>query len=341
MRMESWGFGPIFEEAFRPFEVEGRIPGRVVRAAGRQVYLVTPWGEMEGVGSGEAVVGDWVALDPATGRVVAVLPRRTVLSRRRPGRGSAEQVLAGNVDVAFVVTALDGDFSVRRIERYLTLAASGGVDAVVVLSKADVAEEREARRSEVERVAGGRPVIVVSAVSGEGVERVRAELGVGRTAVLLGSSGAGKSTLLNALAGEERARTSGVAGDGRGRHTTTHRELFELPDGGLVVDVPGLREVGVVGTEEDVASAFAEVVAAGARCRFRDCRHEGEPGCAVAEAVERGEVDEDRVEAFHALRREAAAHARRADTHAQRDHERRTIGRWRKEHRAQRKGRSR
>jgi ribosome biogenesis GTPase len=216
---------------------------------------------------------------------------------------------------------LDDDFSVRRIERYLALAAAGGVEAVVVLTKADLCADLDRMRADAERVAGDRPIVVASPLHGHGVARVAEHVPPGRTAVLLGSSGVGKSTLLNALLDASRARTQPVADDGRGRHTTTHRELFSIPGGGLVADGPGIREVGVIGTDEALDEAFSDVADLGARCRFGDCEHETEPGCAVQDALASGELSTERFASYVALRREAAAHARRADEHARRRHD--------------------
>jgi len=321
--MEDWGLSPFFEEAFRPHAEEGRLLGRVLRSRGRSIDAMTEWDELElhvGHSVEELAVGDWVVCQPVGARVLARLPRRTVIARRRPGRAAREQVICANVDVALILTGLDDDFSVRRIERYLAVASSGGAQAVLVMTKADLCDDLEGRLAEVAHVAGRRPVVVTCAPRGEGVEAIRSHLGPGKTVVLLGSSGVGKSTLLNALLGESRAETGETLEDGRGKHTTTHRELFLVPGGGIMVDVPGLREVGV-GDAAGVEDVFEEVAELAAACRFADCQHEEEPGCAVVAAHEAGELAADRFEAYRSLRKEALSHARRASEHERRRHE--------------------
>ena len=321
--MNRWGLSPFFEEAFDPHRGEGRLLGRVVRSGHPNAAIVTEWGKLPvhvPHGSDGLVVGDWVVCDPSQARVLMRLPRRTAVARKRPGRAAREQVLCANVDLAFVLTGLDDDFSLRRIERYLALAASAGLEAVLVMTKADLCAQVEARITEVERVAAGRPVIAACVPRNERVDGIRSHLPPGVTAMLLGSSGVGKSTLLNALLGEARAKTKEVMDDGRGRHTTTHRELFCIPGGGVIVDAPGLREVGLIETGS-VASAFHEVTELASRCRFNDCRHEGEPGCAIESALARGELNPERFDAYRALCRETMAHERRASEHTRRRHD--------------------
>jgi ribosome biogenesis GTPase len=259
-------------------------------------------------------VGDWVAVRlGGRGAVIeAVLERRSAFRRKVAGQTSDEQVLAANVDVALVVAALDGDPNLRRIERTLAMAWSSDAEPVVLLSKADMAAPGTAGQlvAEVERVAAGAPVVALSAVSGEGIELVCGLLPAGRTAVLLGPSGAGKSTLLNRLAGGEVMRTGAVRSDGKGRHTTTHRQLVAMPWGGLLIDTPGLRELQLwVDVEEagGVARLFADIEELAARCRFADCGHTAEPGCAVRAAIASGALGEGRLESYRKLSREAGA----------------------------------
>ncbi|MFL6292373.1 MAG: ribosome small subunit-dependent GTPase A, partial [Thermoanaerobaculia bacterium] len=267
--------------------------------------------ELEGPGgsSGYPAVGDWVAFRPPTGEgrglIHAVLPRRSKFSRKVAGNRTEEQVVAANVDTLFLVSGLDGDFNPRRIERYLTAAWDSGARPVVVLNKLDRCAEPDRCLLEAEAVARGVPVHRVSAKTGEGCEALLQYLKPGETVSLLGSSGVGKSTLINRLLGREAQRTGDVReGDDRGRHTTTHRELLPLPQGGLLIDTPGLREVQLWEGDQGIESTFADVEELAEGCRFSDCRHRGEPGCAVEEAVARGDLARGRLESYHKLQRE-------------------------------------
>jgi ribosome biogenesis GTPase len=256
------------------------------------------------------VVGDWVEVSD-DGIVVEVRPRRTMLARKAAGLQDVEQVMAANVDVAFIATAADGDVSERRLERYLAVVHDGGVEPVVLLTKADVAVDLERERARVASVAAGADVIAVSARTGAGVDEVLRRIAPGRVAALLGSSGVGKSTLVNRLLGESRQRVGGLRDDGRGRHTTTRREIVRLPDGGMLLDTPGMRELGLLDAEEGLGEAFAEVSAVAEQCRFRDCKHETEPGCAVREALEAGTLSSERVESWRKLGNEMKGRRKR------------------------------
>ncbi|HEY8088797.1 MAG TPA: ribosome small subunit-dependent GTPase A, partial [Polyangiaceae bacterium] len=221
--------------------------------------------------------------------------------RKAAGLRDVEQVMAANVDVAFVATAADGDVNERRLERYLAVAHDGGVTPVVLLTKADACADVGREVGRIRAVSGSADVVVVSATSGEGVSEVARRVGPGQLAAILGSSGVGKSTLVNALLGELRQRVGALRDDGKGRHTTTRRELVRLPGGGLLIDMPGMRELGLLDAEEGLDEAFADVSGAAARCRFGDCRHAGEPGCAVQAALERGELSAERFESWKKL----------------------------------------
>jgi len=258
-------------------------------------------------------VGDVVELDPATEHVARVLPRRSVLARDGADRTSAVQVLAANVDVVLVVEHLNPEPDLGRIERLLTLAWRSGARPVVVLTKADLVPDPAGMAADVAAVAPGADVHVVAVLAGLGLEGVRALLAPGLVLVAVGPSGAGKSTLVNALAGADVMATGGLRADGRGRHTTTHRQLVALPGGALFIDTPGLRSVGLVADDEALDAAFADVAELAAHCRFADCRHEREPGCAVLAAVVGGELPERRLDSWRRLSREAAFHARRFD----------------------------
>ncbi|RHA37782.1 ribosome small subunit-dependent GTPase A [Cellulomonas rhizosphaerae] len=262
-------------------------------------------------------VGDWVLVDDADGEphVRQVLPRSSALVRDSAGATSREQVLAANVDVVLVVEHLDPDSDLGRVERLLTLAWRSGARPVVVLTKADLVPDPASMAQDVGAAAIAVEVHAVSAATGAGLEPLRALLTPGATLVVVGPSGAGKSTLVNALAGRDVMSTGERREqDGRGRHTTTHRELVPLPGGAVLIDTPGIRGIGVVADEDALATTFADVAELVALCRFADCHHEGEPGCAVADALATGELSRRRYDSWRKLAREAAYQARRADS---------------------------
>jgi ribosome biogenesis GTPase len=308
------------ESEFQQYREQGLVPARVAVEHRSAYVLYAEDGELraELAGrlrhGGEAPsVGDWTAVRPPA-TIVAVLPRRTVFSRKEPWARTVEQVLAANVDTVFVVTALtEPDFKLRRLERYLTAAWESGAQPVIVLTKSDLCADVPAAVAEAEAVAFGVPVHAISAATGEGVDELRPYLPPGTTVALLGSSGVGKSTLVNRLAGRELLATQEVRADGRGRHTTSHRELVLLPDGGLVLDTPGLRELQLWEAPDGLEQTFEDVVALAARCRFGDCAHEREPGCAVRAAIAAGSLPPDRLESYRKLQRELAHLERRRD----------------------------
>lgn len=254
-------------------------------------------------------VGDFVLIDyidNGDSRITATLPRRTFFSRRDPDVGRGEQMVAANFDTVFIMQSLNDNFNPKRMERYLTAARQSGAQPVILLTKADLTEDYLPYILETSRVAEGVPSHIVSARTGYGMEYLSQYLQKGRTLVFLGSSGVGKSSLVNALAGEEIMDTSGIReSDSRGRHTTTHRELVMLPCGAMVIDTPGMRELGMWDVSEGLGQAFADIEHYAGMCRFRDCRHENEPGCAVRAAIERGELDESRLESYQKLKTEA------------------------------------
>lgn len=268
------------------------------------------------------VTGDWVVVrqgpmpsDPWS--LVAVLPRRTAMSRGSAGDGSTEQVLAANIDIVWIVQPLDAPPNLRSMERYLAVAWESGAVPEIVLTKADCAPDVAAARAEIATVAMGVTIHVVSVDDPTRIAQLRETLRPGRTVALLGPSGAGKSTLINTLATETRTATGDVRDfDRKGRHTTTHRELFQISGGALLMDTPGLRELRVWALDEGLAGAFPEIEELSATCRFRDCRHVAEPGCAVLEAVETGRLDADRLESYHTLEAEAAYFHRKSDPRA-------------------------
>jgi ribosome biogenesis GTPase len=283
----------------------GEMPAEV---AGRLRYDATSVPTL-----GLPAVGDWVVvrLGPSTdgGRAIidSILPRRGVFVRKEAGRGSSAQVVAANVDIAFLVTALTGDLHPRRLERYVAMAHEGGVAPVIVLSKADLAADTVALDAACEQAAGaapGVPVHAVSAVTGSGLGALDAYFQERRTVALLGSSGAGKSTLINRLIGRDAQHVQDVREDGKGRHTTSQRSLFLRPGGGMVIDTPGMRELALYGSDEGVVAAFPEIEDLAASCRFRDCSHRCEPGCAVLAAVSEGVLAADRLASYEKLRAE-------------------------------------
>jgi ribosome biogenesis GTPase / thiamine phosphate phosphatase len=306
--LERYGWNA---EIARTYEAhDGLDPGRVAVQHRGGWLVVTEDGELLADIAGRLrheglspVVGDWVAL--RGGRIEAVLPRVSAFSRKTPWTLVAEQVLVANIDTAFLVMGLDErDFSIHRLERYLTTAWESGATPVIVLNKADLAEDLGTQVGETESVAFGVPVHVVSAATGDGIDDLHPYLDGGRTAALLGSSGVGKSTIINRLLGDERLRTGELRSDGRGRHTTTHRELIPLEGGGVIVDTPGLRELQLWESDEGLERAFADLSELAEQCRFADCRHEREPGCAVQEAIASGELPADRLESYRKLERE-------------------------------------
>jgi ribosome biogenesis GTPase len=294
-------------------------PARVACHRGAAIDLLTPRGARVALPAPDLAVGDWVLVpdhpdDPVP--IEVVLPRRTELVRQAAGRSTRAQTIAANLDTVFVVTAMDDDFSPRRLERYLVAVAAGGAEAVVVLNKSDLALGREGRF--VRQVPDSVPVLTVSALLDLGLDELAAYARPGHTVGFVGSSGVGKTSLLNALLGDETGAVGPVrASDGRGQHTTTRRELHRLPGGGLLLDTPGMRELALW-SDAGIDDVFADIVALAEGCRFRDCSHATEPGCAVVAAVHDGELAEERLASFLKLRHEAERQALRRDTAAHR-----------------------
>jgi ribosome biogenesis GTPase len=327
--LTTYGWSRALQRDFEPFAAKGLVPGRVIVQQRGLFRLATEGGETEAKLSGRfrhdaaegghPVAGDWVAVQAGDGLALVhgVLPRRSAFVRREAGTAERLQVVAANVDVALIALSLNGDLNLNRLERYLAATYESGAAPVVALTKADACADLEAALAAVYRVAGEAPVIAVSAVSGQGLRELEGQLEPRRTAVLLGSSGVGKSTLVNALAGRELMATAQVrASDEKGRHTTTHRELIVLPSGALILDTPGMRELGLVDASDGVARVFegvaAEVDALAQACRFKDCAHGREPGCAVRAALDDGRLEAARFESWRKLQREEA-HEREKD----------------------------
>lgn len=323
--LEAFGWGAFFQNAFEQHAAQGRFPARVCGKYGRLCRLYTAQGEVWAETTGrlrhEATAakdlpwaGDWVATRLPIGSgpssraaIDAILPRRTVFIRKAAGKRAGEQVLAANADTVLLVMSLNRDFNLRRIERYVAAAWDSGARPVILLTKADLCASVDEKRAEAEAVACGVPAHAVSAVSQTGLDELRQYFSPGQTVAMLGSSGVGKSTLINWLAGRDLQRVREIrSDDDRGRHTTTVRELILLPGGGLVLDTPGLRELALWDADEGLRDAFGDIDALGADCRFRDCDHQHEPGCAVRAAVENGALATERLENYHKLQRELA-----------------------------------
>ncbi len=327
MSLEKLGWNPHFEREFARVCETGMKPARVALADRERFLLWTKSGEAEAAAGGHfrhlgedwPVVGDWVVLEQCC-RITHILPRQTAFSRKQPGAVTREQVIAANIDILFVVCGLDGDFNLRRIERYLLAAWESGARPVVILSKADVCADVATASRAVAAIASGAPVLALSAREGWGLPDLEEHLKPGLTAAFTGSSGAGKSTLVNRLLRREQQLVQEVrTGDSRGRHTTVRRELFLAADGWLLIDTPGLRELQLWAGTDKVDAAFSEIATLAAACRFRDCRHQGEPGC----AVEAAGIDEARLANYTKLQRELAHLSRKLDQRAAQEEKRR------------------
>lgn len=330
--LAGWGWNSCFEAFWRGNDWKNVVPARVI-AQQRKFWRVAGdfgecWAEASGKlrlaadeGADWPAVGDWVVAEvhcaDATALIQEVLPRRSKFVRKLPGKKIGEQVIAANVDTALLVSALDGDFNPRRVERYLAQCWESGARPVIVLNKADTCEDVSEKAAEMEHVAIGTEVCLVSAKTGHGFNELEEFLRPGSTLVLLGSSGVGKSTIANRLLGQAVQEVQPVReSDSRGRHTTTSRELFTLLGGALLMDTPGLREMQLWGAEDGVAQTFADIDALAGQCRFVDCRHEEEPGCAVQAALEVGTLDAARLENRRKLLREQEFLRRKVDPEA-------------------------
>jgi ribosome biogenesis GTPase len=349
LTLEDLGWNEFFAAAFAPHAGQGLVPARVIRES-RGVYGVAT-GDLDlsaaasgrlwhgEDGGGQPAVGDWVALRLPTlpeepGLIRAILPRKSKFSRKAAGLRTDEQVVASNVDTVFLVTGLDHDFSPRRIERYLAAAWESGANLVLLLNKADLDAALDQHLQEVEGIAMGLPVYAISAKTGAGVEVLAPYLGRGQTVSVLGSSGVGKSTLINRLLGSDTQRIGEVrAGDDRGRHTTTHRELFLLPGGGMILDTPGMRELQLWESDDGLGGVFADIEELADACRFGDCHHSGEPGCAIEKAMASGALSVERLESWRKLQRELAVTRLRQDGLARLQEKQRTKAIHKAQHR--------
>ncbi len=336
--LENFGWNSFFEASFSDFEGKGYFVGRVMLEHRKAFRLLSQFGEIAAEASGKLhysargkidlpAVGDWAVFqfneEERKGVIHAVLPRKSKFSRKTAGVKTEEQIVAANIDKVFLVSSLNKAVNIRSIERYLTLAWDSGASPAIILNKKDLCENLEEELSRVEDIALGVPVTAVSALTGDAVSEVLSQLTPGQTGALLGPSGVGKSTLLNRLYGEVIQEVREVREiDSRGRHTTTHRELFRLPSGALIIDTPGMRELQLWEGGEGLEETFEEIHALAGSCRFRDCLHDNEPGCAVLAALEDGDLEEKRYLSFKKLQKELASLAARQDQRAMLDQKR-------------------
>lgn len=332
MDLKELGWNDFHEKQYEETKAAGTFPARVTKAQREKYWLCSAYGELRAEIRGKLrftagsigdlpVVGDWVTAEMRpegdAAVITDVLPRVNKFSRKTAGSVTDEQVLVANINVVFIVMGLDGDYNVRRIERYLALARESGAKPVIVLNKADACPRAQDNTGEIESIAAGVPVITMSALKNEGVEKLREYIFRGTTVAFLGSSGAGKSTIINRLLGEEKLEVGAVrTRDDRGKHTTTRRELLLLPGGGVVIDNPGMRELQLWVQEGTLDNTFRDVKDFASRCRFRDCTHTNEPGCAVNNAIEQGDMDIERLRSYNKLKRELRYLATRKEAKA-------------------------
>jgi ribosome biogenesis GTPase / thiamine phosphate phosphatase len=332
MYLELIGWSSFFAKSFESHYQQDYTVGRVALEHKNTYILYTEHGELSAEVTGKIryrasgredfpAVGDWVVISARDSEnratIHAVLPRKSKLSRKTVGSKTQEQIVATNIDTVFLVCGLDGDFNLRRIERYLVLVWESGANPVILLNKADLCDDVERCRDEVEEIALGVPIIVLSAAKNQGLDALTPYLSKGQTVALLGSSGVGKSTLTNQLVGKAVQTVQEVRQrDDRGRHTTTHRELIILPSGGLLIDTPGMREIQIWAKDESLQETFTDIETLATQCRFQDCQHDSEPGCAVRKALEDGTLDYQRLLNHQKLQKELGYLVRKQDQKA-------------------------
>jgi ribosome biogenesis GTPase len=349
MNLNCLGWSNFFAHSFEPYRQQGFSVARVAIEYKNIYTLYSEQGELSAKVAGKLrhqatqpqdfpAVGDWVIIrvrdSEKQATIHEILPRKSKFSRKAVGNKTEEQIVAANVDTVFLVSGLDGDFNPRRIERYLILAWESGANPVIVLNKSDLCRSLESCLAEVEAIAIGVPIVVLSATHHQGLDAsLTSYLQPGQTVALLGSSGVGKSTITNQLKGETVQAVQSVRqGDDRGRHTTTHRQLILLSTGGLIIDTPGMREIQIWAGDESLQETFADIETLAQECRFRDCQHHQEPGCAVQQALAEGLLDYSRFLSYQKLQKELAYSARKQDQRAQLAEKER----WKKIHKAMR-----
>ncbi len=320
MELMDLGWNSYFERLFEPYKPQGLLPLRIIRENKEKYIALGLQGELICEVSGKfrfesttksnfPSVGDWVVgtirEEEKKGTIHAILPRQNSFSRKVAGHTTEEQIVAANINTIFIVTGLDLNYNVRRIERFLTLVWNSGATPVILLNKSDLCFDFELKKIEVESIAIGVDVYTISASQNLGLEFLSKYIQIGKTVAFLGSSGVGKSTIINSLLGNNQLKVNEVSEEGsRGKHTTTHRELILLPNGGIVIDTPGMRELQLWGEEEGLKQTFEDIEELAETCRFTDCNHETEPGCAVLEAIQNGTIDLKRLESYHKLKKE-------------------------------------